>query len=429
MTVWRYTAIDRSAPRSGVRNGEIAGDDAAQARAALRRVGLQVIDLREERRRPAPAADRNPSGSEAPEGPGAMFRSAYARWQRGRRRHERAEICDGLATLMGSGIPLLEAVDALAAGDRTLRSPQRRMLVELREQLRAGESIGQAVRAHPAWFDHAEMAMIEAGQHGGTLPQVLNDLAERHEHGVQLGQRLASALAYPMVVAMVGLGVVVFLSVKTLPDLTRILVDADLPVPRLTTAVMGVGRAMVRWWPALVVALVAAPAAAVLARWAIARFGWTTRTRWTRRLLPAVVRRLALASVCLRLSDLLRSGIPVVEGLRVVAPSVGGLAGGLRRVLVTAADRVEQGAELSAALDDPFWFDAEFQRLVEVGEAGGDLAPLLERIGHRYERQGRRLIDRLAALLEPAVILVLAVLVGVVVMSAILPLVKLQEII
>ena len=95
---------------------------------------------------------------------------------------------------------------------------------------------------------------------------------------------------------------------------------------------------------------------------------------------------------------------------------------------MSAADRVERGEELAEAMDDEIWFDAEFRRLLAIGQSTGELDSLLERIGQRYARQAKRLIDRLAALLEPCVILTLAVLVGLVVMAAILPLLRLQEV-
>ena len=100
----------------------------------------------------------------------------------------------------------------------------------------------------------------------------------------------------------------------------------------------------------------------------------------------------------------------------------------MARQLHTAADRVERGDELAAAMDDEHWFDGEFRGLLAIGQATGELDSLLERIGRRYARQAERLIDRLAALLEPSVILTLAVLVGLVVMAAILPLLRLQEV-
>ena len=94
---------------------------------------------------------------------------------------------------------------------------------------------------------------------------------------------------------------------------------------------------------------------------------------------------------------------------------------------MAAADRAERGEELPRRWTTSGWFDAEFRRLLDIGQATGELETLLERIGERYARQARRLIDRLATVLEPAVILALADLVGMVVMAALLPLLRIRE--
>lgn len=428
MTVWRYTAVPfQHAAQASARRGELAGESAAEVRASLRRIGLQVIDLRPLRRS---ATD-----------PGTGFQFAWLRelrgsirssldgHVRGRRRHERAELYDALATMLDSGLPLLEAVDTIIGSTKRRRCAVRSMLVQVREQLRGGSSLAEAITAHRSWFDASEVAMIEAGQLSGTLTRVLRTLAERHERSGELSNKLISALAYPAIVAMVGLGVVIFLSVKTLPDLTQILTHAGIETPALTAKVMTFGQFLAGHWLALIVLAVG-----VLGSWTLLSGLMAQRQirwpEWLQRLYPKVLRRMAVARVSLQLAELLRAGVPVVDALRVLAPTSSGGAGGgsLARQLHTAAERVERGDELAAALDDEHWFDGEFRQLLTIGQATGELDSLLERIGRRYARQAERLIDRLAALLEPSVILTLAVLVGLVVMAAILPLLRLQEV-
>ena len=135
---------------------------------------------------------------------------------------------------------------------------------------------------------------------------------------------------------------------------------------------------------------------------------------------------MAVGGLALRLAELIRSGVPMVDALRILAPTTGHYS--LRHELLLAAESVERGEELSKALHDEHWFDTEFQRLLDVGQNSGELDQMLQRIGHRYQRQAKRLIDRLATLLEPAVILLLATFVGTVVIAAVLPLVRLQEV-
>ena len=432
MTVWRYTAVPlQRQTQASARRGELAGESAAEVRASLRRIGLQVIDLRPLRRSATDLVTNNHfAWLRALHG---SIRSSLEGYFRRRRRHERAELYDGLATMLDSGLPLLEAVDTIIGSTKRRRGAVRSMLVQVREQLRGGSSLAQAITPHRSWFDASEVAMIEAGQLSGTLASVLRTLAERHERSGELSNKLIGALAYPTIVAMVGVGVVIFLSVKTLPDLTQILTHAGIETPALTAKVMALGQFLAGHWFALIVLAVGGLAGLTVLSGLTAQrqIQWPD---WVRRLYPKVLRRIAVARVSLQLAELLRAGVPVVDALRVLAPtSSGGASGGggggsLARQLHTAADRVERGDELAAALDDEHWFDGEFRGLLAIGQATGELDSLLERIGRRYARQAERLIDRLAALLEPCVILTLAVLVGLVVMAAILPLLRLQEV-
>lgn len=473
MTIWRYEAIaldvgEGGRPDGGRRRGELAASSEAEARAALRRIGLQAVRVRPARRGGflRGRGDRQvrnfggdggglPAGS-AGEGrieggtdgslrsvegrrSGTVRRPSWAaaiptslvdawnRRERRRRRPARAQLFDSLATMIRSGVPLLEAVETLSALRGRRGSARRTMLAELREALRSGGSLAAAMRSQPGWFDPVESAMVEAGQHGGTLPEVLQALSERHEEEGRLANRLAGALLYPAIVAMAGAGVAVFLSVRTLPELTRILEGAGVPVPAVTTWTMATGQWIARWGmiAALGMALAAVAAVPVAAVRRAAR-GGRGPARWRFRLVPGVVRTMAVADVAVRLGELVRAGVPVTEGLRVLAPTTRPALGAH---LVEAAARIERGEELGASLCDGLWFDEEFRRLVDVAQASGELDAMLERVGRRLEREARRLVDRLATLLEPAVIVLLAVLVGTVVMAAVLPLVRMKDVI
>lgn len=410
MTVWRYTAV--ALQDDSVRQrGELAGESAAAVRASLRRVGLRVIDVRPVRRRHIATWPGRP---------------LVAGHLRRRRVPLKGELFDSLATLLDSGLPLAESVGTVlsSSGRRRTRS----MLGQVRESLRAGEPLSAAMRAHDTWFDPVEIAMVEAGQHSGELADVLRNLALRHERTSELTSRLASALAYPAIVACVGVGVVVFLSTRTLPQLVGVLEQAKVGTPPLTRAVMSVGQGLADGWPWIVVGILLATAAAGWAAQALDRrnLEWP---RTLRRLIPATFRRVRLAQLASGLAELTRSGVPVGEALRVLSPTFAGpVAGSLGRRLRDASRRLEEGAELPGALDDALWFDAEFRQLLAIGQASGELDTLLDRVADRYSRSAKRAIDRLAALLEPAVILALAALIGTVVMAAVLPMLRLQEV-
>ena len=424
MSLWRYTAVEAGAAATARRTGELSADSAAEARAALRRLGLQVLDLRPHRSQKLTIPRR------------ALLTDLRRAWQRHlrqRARPMRAELQDGLATLLESGVPLLEAVQTLSTS-RDLPAA-RTMLLGLREQLRGGESLAHAMQQHERWFDPVEIAMVQAAQLAGTLPQTLRTLADRQERSSHLNQKIIGALAYPALVAVVGAAVAVFLSLNTLPKLVQILEDAKIDPPALTMRVMEFGQFVAGHWWLLVVAafclLIVIPVGGGLFR----RRGLAI-PRFVDRLRPRVLRRAAVAQAAQQLALLLRSGVTLVDALRILSlgtqpSSVQGAhpaeLPGLKGCLAAAADRLERGDALSDALSDDRYFDAAFRRLLVVGDSSGDLDVLLDRLGRRYERQATRLVDRLAALLEPVVILLLAALVGTVVMAAILPLLRMQE--
>ncbi len=269
--------------------------------------------------------------------------------------------------------------------------------------------------------------MLEAGEHGGTLAGTLRSLAARQTRRGQVGQKIASALAYPAIVAVIGVAVWIFLSTKTLPQLVKILDDARIETPALTRAVMTAGGFMARdgIWVVLGGAFLGAAVNLAASRQRPLR----GRRAAGRRLhfgLTAL-RRLSLARVTESLAELLLGGVPLVEGLRAVAPTAGSRV--LRAAIDASAASIEQGQRFSETLIDEGWFPPEFRRLVEMGETSGELAPLLERLGQRMERSAERRIAQLASLLEPAAILTLATLIGVVVAAAILPITRLQNLV
>jgi type II secretory pathway component PulF len=426
-TLYRYTAVD---PKLTRRNGEISGSDEAEVRRALRRLGLQVVEIEplgkpKWDRELGESTSRTPAWATRFETSGPFLtelRGMLASYLRRRRIASRAEWADSLSTMLRSGMPLLEAIETMLRSS-TSATRRRRMLLEMRESLRGGSSLAAAMRMHESWFDPVEVAMVEAGQHGGTLHEVLERLADRHERRHSLSQRLASALAYPMIVAAVGVGVAIFLSLYTLPQLDKILVDAKLQSPLLTRLVMTAGQAVARHgvWVVPAVCLVGLTIV-VVSR--MHRDRGDRRHSFIRAFSPKIVRQMAIGDFSLQLAELVRVGVPVVEALRVLAPTAGG---SLRASLQNAALRLERGEELTQVLDDARYFNEEFRRLVELGSMSGELPLLLERLGERQIRQCRRYIDRLASFAEPAVILILAFMVGIVVMAAVLPLVKLRE--
>ena len=306
------------------------------------------------------------------------IRSAVHTHIRRRRLSERGEFCDALATLLEAGLPLTESLRSLSGGGR----PRRRLVAGLLSSLDEGRSLADAVSEHGSWFDRIDVAMIRRAELAGQLETVLRSLAARYERSGQLATKLIGALLYPSVVLVVGVLVAVFLSTKTLPQLVTILEGASVDAPTLTLVVMSVGSWLAGSWPAAIIGTAFLVAASVFIPRLIERTGADTV-----RFVPRVVRRVRVARTLRGLADLTSTGVPLVDAIRVLIPTLGGPgAMSLARTLDHVARRAEQGEDLTDALSDGRWFDGELRSLVEVGQTSGELPAILGRIADRYER-------------------------------------------
>lgn len=404
MTLWSYKA---SAAGGAVRVGRLSAEDVSAVRATLRRLELEPIDIRPIRARPRP-----------------VF---VERWLRNRRRAERADLFDALVTMLEAGLPLVDSLATLAEQERR-QTARGSLAARLTESIRSGDGLAAALRAEPSWFDGAECAMVAAGERSGELAGVLRSLAERHLRSGELGSKIASALFYPSVVLFIGLAVVWFLGSHTLPNLVAILADAGVEPPALTTAVMSAAGVIGHLWWIAPLAVLGGMAAITLGARVVPPEHVARIRSMLPRLMPAALRHAIVGEALLLLAEMLRAGVTLVEALRVVGPTLVGP--GSRAMAVhagLAAERIERGDPVHESLaGGPI--DHEAMRLIALGVTAGELETVLVRVGQRSRRRARRATDRLTALLEPAVILVLASLIGVVVLAAVLPLVRLQEV-
>ncbi len=340
-----------------------------------------------------------------------------------RRQRDVAEMFDGLATLLESGLPLLESIRTLARSSAAGRQ-QRSMLHQLDEALRSGHSLGEAMNACPHWFSTAESAMVDCSQHSGQLDRVLRMLSERSERGEGVRQKLVAAAIYPTVVAALGLVATVFLGNVTLPELITLLQNAGGEPPALSMAVMTFGGVVadhVAGVCMLVIALLMTPM--IWRTIVLMKPDWWGRLS----LAPQWLNRLRFAQTCNALANMIKAGVPLAHAVRLLAPAT--RSASMQRFLRTAADRMEQGEDAAEALSDPRFSTPELHRLIELGQSSGRLDELLEQAARRAERQVTGMVNRFITLLEPAMILLLAAIIGLVVMASILPILRLQEVI
>ncbi|MCK4873341.1 MAG: type II secretion system F family protein [Phycisphaerales bacterium] len=410
MAVYAYKAID---VRTGRRQtGELAADSAYQVRASLRRMDLRVQSISEV---------RSHSGATR----STVLSGVRERLARSRHRQRIIELYENLGTLLASGSPLVPAIDTLAGSARRSGSGAEMgtMCRRVSEKVRGGSNLADAMDEQPDWFGPIDVALVRSGQSSGHLEQCLADLADMHSQSDALRSRLIGVLAYPAILLSLGIGVVIFLATVPIPQLAGALQDqgGELPTPTKLLLIIGIGFR--DYWWALVLLAPLLMAGVLLA----------TRSRvtalWRLRLpvLGPLIAKTQLASFCAILERLLLGGIPLTEAIELATPMFRNTA--LRSVFKTLPRQLADGRNLAEPLRESGLFDAVFCRVLEIGVESGELPMMIGTIGRRYALISRRLIDRFATVVEPLVIVILAILLGSVVYAAILPMLRLTQMI
>jgi type II secretory pathway component PulF len=407
---FRYRGIDLATGQ--IRGGEIAGESPFAARASLRRIGFQAISLE------PIFAGRFPPWLQP-------VIDAWNQHLRQRRRSNKSDFCDAIATMLQAGVTLDEAVNTLAQS--TSRVTQERKLAgRMRDGIRSGQSLSDTCAVEPGWFDRFDIALMKAGEAVGEMQQTLIAIVQHHERAGHLGQKLFIALIYPGLLSIAGLGVLLFMSHEVLPQLVTLIRQAHHQPPSLTLQLIGLGQWIGLWWPLLLLSGIAG-------YWALMRAiqvvpGDTAIGRIIHgNPLARVTRRYRAAQLAWSLARLSRSGMPLLEALTVTADTSADLL--LRQSLTNAAAAVARGEDFSAAIANDYIIDPEFAQLLSIGERSGELASILERIAERSHRSADRATERLVSILNPAAIIFLAVLIGLIVLACALPLAQLGDLV
>ncbi len=331
----------------------------------------------------------------------------------------RAAVIRQLATL-SAVMPISDAVGTLAR--QPGRAVEREVLQRTNRGLQQGSSLAAALP--PSAFPPDVRATIAAGEASGRLALLLNRLADTLEAQAALRSRLIAALAYPLLLLLVALGVVVAMLVFVVPGIAEQLLASGQPLPGLTRAVLGVSEFFQRFWTLILLL----PPALALAVWLWLRRA-DRRLRFDRALLKAPLAGPwlgALESVrwARLLSVMLAAGLPLAEALQITAPTLTNAA--WRDATLRMAAQVRGGASLSATLPLLPGAPGLLVALTQSGEASGRLAPLLDSAANSLDRQLSDRSRTLLALAEPAIIVVLGGVVGVIILAVLLPILELN---
>jgi len=346
-------------------------------------------------------------------------------WQRGIPVAALALFTRRLATLTAASVPIHEALSALYQQES--HEQLRAVLGRLRERLAEGSPLARAMAEEPQVFDPGYIAMVSAGEAGGALDRILQRLADFKERQEEVRRTVSSALAYPMLMALVGSGVMVFLLTFVIPKITGVFADNKATLPFLTVALLTVSALLRKGWWLLLILI----AAAVFGyrRLTLRESFLVARDRWLLRLPLAgkLLQTLALARFSRVLGLLLGSGVPLLHSLEISSEAV--VNRSYRQVLDEARVTVSEGGSLSATLERSSLFPPLLTHLISVGERSGTLEESLETAGRSFEREFEASTSRVMGLLEPLLVLAMGLMVGLVVVAVLLPIFELNQLI
>lgn len=378
--------------------GDMRATGEAQVNATLRRQGIKVVEIKQQ---------KIGRGGKVTDKDIALFTRQ-------------------LATMMKSGVPLLQAFDIVGKGHSN--PAVARLLLDIRTEVETGSSLKQAFEKHPLHFDALYCNLIGAGEAAGILDSLLDRLATYKEKILAIKSKIKSALFYPLAIIVVAFVITAVIMIFVIPAFKQVFTSfgADLPTP--TLIVMGISDFFVEYWYAIFGGIGGAGYA----------FFWT----WKRSLkmqiimdrvmlrIPVfgdLVRKSSIARWTRTLSTMFAAGVPLVEALE----SVAGAAGNYEYFVATKKiqSEVSTGTSLTSAMQGTDVFPNMVIQMVSIGEEAGSLDSMLSKVADFFEAEVDDAVEALSSLMEPMIMVVLGTLIGGMVVAMYLPIFKLGAVV
>ena len=404
MPVYTYSALNE---RGKVTKGVINADSPRAARGKLRQAGLFATDLLETAEAEAHGGGRNMSGL-------SLLQRV--------RPQDLAVMTRQFATLMAANLTVVEALTALI--EQTDNRQLQKTLIQVRESINEGSSLAAALEQYPRVFSGLFVNMARAGETSGTLPVVMLWLADLTERQLDTRNQITAKMYYPLFMLVIGGLVLLALLTYVVPTVTLIFshMSATLPLPtRILIAVSDFLKAY--WW------VLAVAAFGMLL--AVQRYRRTTRgarrfdlLKIRAPLVGKLALRMAMSRFTRTLGMLLHSDIPLLDALEIARAVVNNTV--LSDAIQRAQEDIREGATIAAPLQASGYFPPLVSHMVSVGEKTGRLEEMLLRVADNYDNEVRSSVEGLTSLVEPVIIVLMAVVVFGIMLAVLLPIFELN---
>jgi len=330
------------------------------------------------------------------------------------------EFTKQLATLLNAEIKLTEALTVLVQQVSDVRL--RNAIIDIRDRVVTGESFTEALGDYTDFFDIIYISMVRVGEVTGSLGQSLATMASFMEKRQRVESKLITVMVYPIVVVIASMFAIIILTTKVIPNLTNQLQQLGQELPASTRFLMVFSYILINWWWAVVAVLIGIGMA-------YRKFIKTDRGRLMRdKLLLSLpifgplIKQRVVSRFASTLSTLLGSGLSMAESLKVVSHVTGNVI--MSKAVKEARDRILSGADIATPLRDSGVLDPATAHMVAVGEKSGELELMLKRISENLESSTDVVIERLAAAIEPCIIIVLVAAIGFIAYATLSPILQ-----
>ncbi len=404
MPIFEYKAMTGS---GDTRTGILDADSSRDAREKLRQKMLHVIAISQRK--------SGKSRRGVPEG-----RWLHLPVLQNRRSGEIATLTRQLATMLRAGIPLADALNALI--DQVEHRDVEEALRTIKEKVTQGAPLAEALAHYPHFFNDLFVNMVKAGEASGHLDVVLARLSTFIQKQAKIRSKVTAAMTYPLLLVLIAAVVVVVLLTFVVPKITLVLAQTGNDLPWMTQLLISISDFLKSsWWLLLLVFFALSVVFRSIHQTTGGRL-WIDTALLKVPVLGPVFKKQSVSRFAITLSTLLKSGIPVLDGLRIVKNIVNNAV--LSNVIEVVHTRILEGADIATPLKKSGVFPPVVGYMISVGEQTGQLEEMLDRISESYDEEIEISTQKMVSILEPVLILVMAVVVGFIILSILIPILE-----
>lgn len=331
-----------------------------------------------------------------------------------------------LATMMKSGVPIVQALEIISGGQKNPKMGQ--MVEALRADIAGGSSIYEAMSKFPVQFDELYRNLVRAGESAGVLETVLDTIATYKENTEALKGKIKKALFYPLMVIAVAIIVSGILLVFVVPQFEEVFKNFGAELPAFTQIIVNASRFMVAWWWAILLVLVGAVVAGIFAFKRSPAFQhFVDKAVLKIPVVGQIMHQAAVARFARTLATTFKAGVPLVEALDTVAGATGNSV--YEKAVMRIKDDVSVGYQVNMAMKQVNLFPHMVVQMTAIGEEAGALDTMLFKVAEFFEQEVNNAVDALASLIEPMIMVFIGVLVGGMVIGMYLPIFKLAAVV